>query len=108
MSLPEIWDYERQQAHFQRPLLRLVDSKSNQPIAGIKIVAMPRPAIYPLGMPANTTYTTDQNGTVSLDKLPSGSESWVSIAGETSIPLTRLLKDFETKSGQVRIEHLKR
>jgi len=106
MSLPELWEYEEQQRHIIHTTIRVSNALTGEPIKNTELIVMPRPAIYPLGMPKNKVYRTDDNGLVSLHHLPSRQESWISISGENSV-INNLLESGEILIGDLKIRHVK-
>lgn len=109
MSLPEIWEYDldkNNRRKLDRPLVQLLDAETGEPIPGVSIVAIPGPAIHPLGSPGNRSYTTDQNGMALLDGLPTGSTSLLLIRGETSVPLSNFLENDSISVGGIRLKLL--
>ena len=88
------------------PRLLVLDATTDLPIADAKVIASPFPSIYPFGMPKNREYHTDSSGIVTLDRLPTGFESMVSVSGESSLPLCKYYENFESTLGEIKVLRL--
>ena len=63
------------------PRFRIVDSASGEPVPNTRITVLPSPGVYIPRMPKSRKYTTDEDGMVTLDRLPTGDESRVYVEG---------------------------
>ena len=109
MSLPELWQYEHVQYEKHKlanPTLKVTDANSGKPMANARITAIPRPGLSFIDRPRTKQFKTNSDGIVSLKKLPTGAESWITINGFDTTPLTGLIDHGQITIGDVVIELL--
>lgn len=109
MTNNELWLYENVQSKkfkLNNMTIRLTDSGTATPLAEVSILAVPRPGISPIGRPRTRCYQTNSDGVVTLEKLPSGAETWISLDGFSAVPLMGLLDDGQISIGDSVIDLL--